>query len=93
MGYLKVESLGGDIVIAGREHMNRAMDGDTVAVELLPQSEWKDARGPKLAAAEETPAPQTPEQGVEAPGGADALERLREEEEAHLAQVRGSRGD
>eukprot|EP00884_Botryococcus_braunii_P014654 jgi/Botrbrau1/2318/Bobra.39_1s0007.1 len=87
MGYLRVESLGGDIMIAGRELMNRAMDGDTVAVELLPQSEWRDARGPKLVPSEETPAPQTPEQGTEAPGGADALERLREEEEVHLAQV------
>ena len=28
------------IVISGREHMNRAFDGDIVAIELLPKSEW-----------------------------------------------------
>lgn len=30
----------GPLLIIGREHMNRAFDGDTVAVELLPESEW-----------------------------------------------------
>lgn len=28
------------ILIQGREHLNRAVDGDTVAIELLPESEW-----------------------------------------------------
>lgn len=30
----------GPILIIGREHLNRAFDGDTVAIELLPESEW-----------------------------------------------------
>jgi exosome complex exonuclease DIS3/RRP44 len=29
------------IMIAGRDHINRAIHGDIVAVELLPRSEWK----------------------------------------------------
>lgn len=32
---------GGDILIAGQEARNRAVDGDVVVVELLPKSEWK----------------------------------------------------
>ncbi len=29
------------IHIVGRQHMNRAIDGDTVAVRLLPEAEWR----------------------------------------------------
>jgi len=29
------------VLISGRENINRAMDGDVVAIELLPTSEWK----------------------------------------------------
>lgn len=36
---------GGDdalpVIIVGRDNVNRAMDGDTVVIELLPQSQWK----------------------------------------------------
>ena len=41
-GKVKVrsETITRPIVISGREHMNRAFDGDIVAVELLPKSEW-----------------------------------------------------
>ena len=35
------DAVGSDILIDGREHLNRAVDGDIVAVELLPESEWK----------------------------------------------------
>ncbi|KAI9002338.1 hypothetical protein BC832DRAFT_561272 [Gaertneriomyces semiglobifer] len=29
------------VLIIGREHLNRGIDGDVVAVQLLPRSEWK----------------------------------------------------
>lgn len=36
-GYVSSESVGQDILIPNRIAMNRAMDGDIVAVELLPE--------------------------------------------------------
>ena len=39
-GYVGSESVGQDILIAGRVAMNRALDGDVVAVELLPEEQW-----------------------------------------------------
>ena len=36
--YVGSESIGDEIIIYGRSNMNRAFDGDIVAVELLPQS-------------------------------------------------------
>lgn len=38
--YVGSESIGDEIVIHGRTNMNRAFDGDIVAVELLPQDQW-----------------------------------------------------
>ena len=38
-GYVGSESAGQDILIAGRVAMNRALDGDIVAVELLPEEQ------------------------------------------------------
>lgn len=35
-----IKGLETDILIRGREHLNRSIDQDIVAVELLPQSEW-----------------------------------------------------
>lgn len=29
------------ILLLGREHMNRAVNGDIVVVEIFPESEWK----------------------------------------------------
>ena len=40
-GWVGSESIGQDIYIRNRVDMNRAMDGDIVAVELLPESQWK----------------------------------------------------
>ena len=37
------ESVGQDILLAGRTAMNRALDGDIVAVELLPEEQWVSA--------------------------------------------------
>ena len=39
-GYVGSESVGQDILLAGRTAMNRAMEGDIVAVELLPEEQW-----------------------------------------------------
>lgn len=33
--------LNSDVLIGGMRHRNRAIHGDVVAVELLPQSEWR----------------------------------------------------
>ncbi|GLC34112.1 hypothetical protein PLESTB_000838700 [Pleodorina starrii] len=40
-GWVASESVGEDILINGRLDMNRAIDGDVVAVELLPESQWR----------------------------------------------------
>ncbi|KAF5828225.1 hypothetical protein DUNSADRAFT_18006 [Dunaliella salina] len=68
-GYVGSDSVGQDILLAGRSHMNRAMDGDIVAVELLPESEW---RGPSS---------KLPGQGKATGGGSDAAEEEGNEEE------------
>ncbi|XP_073001204.1 exosome complex exonuclease RRP44 homolog A [Typha latifolia] len=43
-GYVGSESIGDEIVIYGRSNMNRAFDGDIVAVELLPQDKWHEGK-------------------------------------------------
>ncbi|KAF2312515.1 hypothetical protein GH714_034930 [Hevea brasiliensis] len=40
--YVGSESIGDEIVIYGRGNMNRAFDGDIVAVEILPQDQWRE---------------------------------------------------
>lgn len=40
-GYVSSESMEEEILIGGRANMNRAFDGDVVAVELLPEQEWR----------------------------------------------------
>ncbi|CAD5118185.1 DgyrCDS6913 [Dimorphilus gyrociliatus] len=37
------EKDGLSILIQGQQHMNRAMQGDTVAIEILPESEWQSS--------------------------------------------------
>ncbi|XP_020094841.1 exosome complex exonuclease RRP44 homolog A isoform X1 [Ananas comosus] len=49
--YVGSESIGDEIVIYGRANMNRAFDGDIVAVELLPQDQWHE--GKSLIAADD----------------------------------------
>lgn len=39
-GQVNVEDRDKPILVQGREGLNRAVDGDTVAVELLPEEEW-----------------------------------------------------
>ncbi|KAG1657968.1 hypothetical protein FOA52_004739, partial [Chlamydomonas sp. UWO 241] len=40
-GCVGSDSVGSDILVSGRIDMNRALDGDVVAVELLPQDQWR----------------------------------------------------
>lgn len=40
-GWVGSQSIGQDIYIGSKIDMNRAMDGDIVAVQLLPESQWK----------------------------------------------------
>ncbi|KAK9823835.1 hypothetical protein WJX72_005833 [[Myrmecia] bisecta] len=42
-GWVGSESVGEDILISGRVAMNRAIEGDAVAIELLPEAEWRAA--------------------------------------------------
>uniref|UniRef100_A0A6N2ML02 Glycoside hydrolase family 19 catalytic domain-containing protein n=1 Tax=Salix viminalis TaxID=40686 RepID=A0A6N2ML02_SALVM len=42
--YVGSESIGDEIIIYGRGNMNRAFDGDVVAVELLPQDQWNEEK-------------------------------------------------
>lgn len=47
--YVGSESIGDEIIIYGRSNMNRAFDGDIVAVELLPQDQWKEEKSLSIA--------------------------------------------
>ncbi|EGX90599.1 mitotic control protein dis3 [Cordyceps militaris CM01] len=40
-GSIKVPAFSKPLIILGRENINRAVDGDVVVVELLPQDQWK----------------------------------------------------
>ncbi|KAJ6419723.1 hypothetical protein OIU84_029777 [Salix udensis] len=42
--YVGSESIGDEIIIYGRGNMNRAFDGDVVAVKLLPQDQWNEEK-------------------------------------------------
>ncbi|KAL3845034.1 hypothetical protein ACJIZ3_002437 [Penstemon smallii] len=47
--YVGSESIGDEIVVYGRSNMNRAFDGDIVAVELLPQEQWQEEKSLVIA--------------------------------------------
>ncbi|CAJ2635945.1 unnamed protein product [Trifolium pratense] len=47
--YVGSESIGDEITIYGRSNMNRAFDGDIVAVELLPQDQWQGEKSLSIA--------------------------------------------
>uniref|UniRef100_A0A2M4CSQ7 Protein DIS3 homolog n=1 Tax=Anopheles darlingi TaxID=43151 RepID=A0A2M4CSQ7_ANODA len=40
-GYVRVEGIEKPVLIQGRLNLNRAVDGDVVAIEMLPEREWK----------------------------------------------------
>eukprot|EP00249_Psilotum_nudum_P021681 c28202_g1_i1 orf=199-3033(+) len=46
--YVGSESIGDEIVIYGRNNMNRAFEGDVVAVELLPEDQWQEGNARKI---------------------------------------------
>ena len=73
--------MGQDILISGRIDMNRAMEGDVVAVELLPEAQW---RGPST----QLPAGAAAADG-EAAAADEADEVAEAEAGAHIAQVCG----
>ncbi|PPS06117.1 hypothetical protein GOBAR_AA14528 [Gossypium barbadense] len=47
--YVGSESIGDEIIIYGRQNMNRAFDGDIVAVELLRQDQWHEEKNLSIA--------------------------------------------
>ncbi|KAK9164894.1 hypothetical protein Scep_000085 [Stephania cephalantha] len=47
--YVGSESIGDEIIIHGRVNMNRAFDGDIVAVELLPKDQWNSEKSLSIA--------------------------------------------
>ncbi|KAH7283674.1 hypothetical protein KP509_34G018800 [Ceratopteris richardii] len=51
--YVNSESIDEEIIIYGRINMNRAFEGDVVAVELLPEDQWKEGNTLKLIEDEE----------------------------------------
>ncbi|KAA8547606.1 hypothetical protein F0562_004035 [Nyssa sinensis] len=51
--YVGSESIGDEIIIYGRGNMNRAFDGDIVAVELLPQDQWHEEKSLSIAEQED----------------------------------------
>ncbi|KAG9442550.1 hypothetical protein H6P81_018404 [Aristolochia fimbriata] len=51
--YVGSESIGDEIIIYGRANMNRAFDGDRVAVELLPQEQWHEEKSLNIADGED----------------------------------------
>ncbi|CAJ2635944.1 unnamed protein product [Trifolium pratense] len=51
--YVGSESIGDEITIYGRSNMNRAFDGDIVAVELLPQDQWQGEKSLSIAGEDE----------------------------------------
>jgi exosome complex exonuclease DIS3/RRP44 len=71
-GFVGSDAVGADILLSGRVDMNRALDGDIVAVELLPEASWKRVSA-RLPGGKKAPA---------AAGGADAGGDVEEEEEA-----------
>ncbi|XP_019177343.1 PREDICTED: exosome complex exonuclease RRP44 homolog A isoform X1 [Ipomoea nil] len=47
--YVGSESIGDEIIIYGRANMNRAFDGDVVAVEILPREQWHEEKSLAIA--------------------------------------------
>ena len=84
-GWVGSESVGQDILIQGRLSMNRAMDGDIVAIELLPEDQWTvpSARLPSAAAGAGGDA-STATAAAAADGGEEEEENI---EPARIAQV------
>lgn len=74
-GFVSSESVGSDILISGRVEMNRALDGDAVVVELLPEDQWR------------TPARSLPTGAAANPDAAAAEGDDGDAEGCHIAEV------
>ncbi|GFY87749.1 ribonuclease II family protein [Actinidia rufa] len=80
--YVGSESIGDEIIIYGRPNMNRAFDGDIVAVELLPQDQWHEEKSLSIVDEEDDE-----EENVHlVPNSADDAPRV-------MNQLQGSVGD
>ncbi|XP_060193926.1 exosome complex exonuclease RRP44 homolog A [Lycium barbarum] len=84
--YVGSESIGDEIIIYGRANMNRAFDGDIVAVELLPQEQWHEEKSLSLADEDDE------EEDVHlAPNTADDAPRVMNQGKTEPEEVKPSR--
>jgi exosome complex exonuclease DIS3/RRP44 len=77
-GFVGSDAVGADILLSGPEDMNRALDGDIVAVELLPEAQWK-RESVRLPGGQRAAAP--------ADGGAEPEAEAEDAPDATLLQV------
>ncbi|OIT26942.1 PREDICTED: exosome complex exonuclease RRP44 homolog A [Nicotiana attenuata] len=83
--YVGSESIGDEIIIYGRANMNRAFDGDIVAVELLPQEQWHEEKSLALVDEDE-------EEDVHlAPNSADDAPRVVNQGQTASEEMKPSR--
>ena len=83
-GSIKVPSFPKPLLVLGREKINRAVDGDVVVVEVLPQDQWKE---PSTKIIEEEAV--TRNENADAEGGSDLVserERKALQEEVKKTQ-------
>ena len=78
-GRVSSDAIGAEILIVGRANMNRAVDGDVVAVRLLPESEW---RKPNDKVAHEAKGEEAGDPDAEAPESSSVALAPRTAEEA-----------
>ncbi|GMH06614.1 hypothetical protein Nepgr_008454 [Nepenthes gracilis] len=74
--YVGSESIGDEIIIYGRANMNRAFDGDIVALELLAQDQWHEEAALSIADGEdeEEDVHLVPNSADDAPRNANAVQ-------------------
>lgn len=77
-GFVNVENMDKSILLQGRESLNRAVDGDVVAVELFPEDKWSapcgviiqdDAEDPGDVVEDETGLLKSPKEVEKVPTG------------------------
>ncbi|CAH0059720.1 unnamed protein product [Clonostachys solani] len=89
-GSIKVPAFPKPLLILGRENINRAIDGDVVVVEVLPQDQWKE---PSTKIIEEEAI--TKNENADAEGGQDLVsekERKALQDEVKKTQKGSSEG-
>ena len=77
--YITVNGLNLDVLVEGYKNMNRAMDGDTVMIEMSPVSMWIELGESKKAV---TNGEYTNEQAIESRVGVDYKGSAQREDEA-----------